>query len=200
LSDPADIAHARDLIHRGPAAAGEPIVVANIASGRDGINRDYLAPGAPLWSWHVAEFLAFADITAEILDGWPGLIRNHEDDPEYSCCSTIGFWSYTVVAELPAGDYDGDLDADHDDYLAWRGTFGATIKNLGADGSGDRVIDAADYVVWRKNLGSSATLPPHLFPPAGGASVAAPEPTALGLLLTVATTRMMCRTSRKRRP
>src|SRR5688572_918538 len=73
LSDPAAIAHARDLIEFG-LDAGQAIVVADVAQGRDGINRNYIAPGAPLWSWHVSEFVAFADITAEILDGWPGLI------------------------------------------------------------------------------------------------------------------------------
>src|SRR5262245_6634005 len=56
LSDPAAIAHARDLIRIGPSA-GETIVVAAIAAGSDGINRNYLALGAPQWSWHVSEFL-----------------------------------------------------------------------------------------------------------------------------------------------
>ena len=69
LKDDADVAHARDLIERGPEAAGEPIVVAKIEAGADGINRNVTAPSEPLWSWHVTEFERFADITAEVLDG-----------------------------------------------------------------------------------------------------------------------------------
>ena len=45
LSDPAAIAHARDLISIGPSA-GEAIVVAAIAAGGNGINRNYLCPVA----------------------------------------------------------------------------------------------------------------------------------------------------------
>jgi hypothetical protein len=181
LGDPAAIAHARELI-TDPSAAGQAIVVAKIAQGRDGVNRNYIAPGAPFWSWHVAEFIAFADITAEILDGWPGMLGNYEDDPEYACCGSIGFWSYTIVAELPQSDYDGDLDVDHDDYNVWRESFGTTVKNLGADGNGNGSVDAADYVVWRKNLGASMTLPPHLFPPEVRSSNAVPEPSTLSIL------------------
>ena len=59
LENPRDIAHARDLIVRGPAAAGSPIVVARIGRGADGINRDFLAPNEPLWSWHVTKLLDF---------------------------------------------------------------------------------------------------------------------------------------------
>jgi hypothetical protein len=70
LSDPAAIAHARELISTGPSA-GAPIAVAKIAKGANGINRNVLAPGSPAWSWHVTEFEGFADNTIEILDGWP---------------------------------------------------------------------------------------------------------------------------------
>ena len=45
LGDPAAIAHARELI-TDPSAAGQAIVVAKVAHGRDGINRNYVAPGA----------------------------------------------------------------------------------------------------------------------------------------------------------
>src|SRR4051794_32201447 len=63
LEDEAEIAHARDLIARGPTEAGAPIAVAQIASGADGINRDELAPGNPAWNWHVTAFEGFADTT-----------------------------------------------------------------------------------------------------------------------------------------
>ena len=110
------------------------------------------------------------------------MLGNYEDDPEYACCGSIGFWGYTVVAELPQGDYDGDLEVNHDDYNVWRESFGTTVKNLGADGNGNGTVDAADYVVWRKNLGASMTLPPHLFPPQVRASNTVPEPSTLSIL------------------
>lgn len=71
LSDPEDIAEAREIIARGGTGLGT-IVVAKIVAGSDGINRDVLAPGEPLWSWHVTEFGLFADGVIEILEGWPG--------------------------------------------------------------------------------------------------------------------------------
>jgi hypothetical protein len=94
LSKPEDIAHARDLIASGASASkglDRPIVVARIAPGSNDINRNWLDPSFPEWSWHVEEFLQFADFTAEILDGRPSL------PPEGD---RIGFWSYTVVKEL----------------------------------------------------------------------------------------------------
>jgi hypothetical protein len=99
LENPADIAHARDLIARG-AAAGETIVVANIAAGSDGINRNEVAPGKPLWNWHVTSFESFADVTIEILDGWPSDVA--KDVPAWiaNTNGAIGFWSYTITAEL----------------------------------------------------------------------------------------------------
>src|SRR6185436_18037980 len=71
LSDPLDIAHARDLISKGPEQAGATIVFADIAAGSDGINRDLLADNQHTWSWHVTKFTSFGDFGIELLDGWP---------------------------------------------------------------------------------------------------------------------------------
>ena len=101
LSDPAAIAQARDRVANGPGAGGT-IVVANAAVGADGINRDLLAPGEPLWSWHVTSFVQFADATIELCDGSPSLV---ELDPAGFLANTGGaicFWSYGVSAEIPA--------------------------------------------------------------------------------------------------
>ncbi|HML75835.1 MAG TPA: hypothetical protein PKB02_15200 [Anaerohalosphaeraceae bacterium] len=98
LTSGTDIAHARALIEYGPAA-GQPIVVCNIACCPDGINHDYLSPVKKCWNWHITEFVGFADYTIEILDGWPGLVNNGCLKTG-SCYGTIGFWTYTVVAEL----------------------------------------------------------------------------------------------------
>jgi hypothetical protein len=103
-----DIAHARDLIERGPGAAGMHIVVAKIRAGADDINRNVRADGAPAWSWHVTDMVTFADATMEILDGWPSFVEedvgawiaNTCFDDETLTEGTLGFWGYTVVEEL----------------------------------------------------------------------------------------------------
>lgn len=100
LEAPADIAHARAILAGDPSAT-ERIVVAQIAAGADGVNRDLFAPGEPLWSWHVSEFWGFAEVTIELCDGGPGFV---EDDVEGWIANTGGqicFWSYAVTAELP---------------------------------------------------------------------------------------------------
>ena len=100
LTDPADIAHAEDLINQGPAVAGNAIVQAKIAPGSDGINRDFNQKGHPPWSWHVTELEAFVPYTIEIYDGWPGMV---EDDIPFWMGNTgghIGFWHYTVVEDV----------------------------------------------------------------------------------------------------
>lgn len=107
LSAEADVAHARDLIARGPEAAGAAIVFAEVSAGSDGINRDVLADGEPLWNWHVSAFEGFADIGIELIDGNPtqvgedvqGWIVNTRRDGSETT-GHIGFWNYTVVAEL----------------------------------------------------------------------------------------------------
>lgn len=101
LTDEEDIAHARDLIARGPEAAGRSIAFARIARGSGGgINRDLLAPGAPEWSWHVTGFDGFNDFGIEILDGWPTYVEENLDQWLRETNSQIGFWNYTVVREL----------------------------------------------------------------------------------------------------
>ena len=100
LEDAADIAHARDLIARGPAAAGASIAVAQIAGGSDGVNRNETAPGKPLWNWHVTGFESFADNTVEVLDGWPSFVEQDVDGWIANTNGMIGFWSYTVTREL----------------------------------------------------------------------------------------------------
>ena len=99
LDEASDIAHARDLIENGPSIGGA-IAVAHIAPGSDGRNRNVLAPGEPLWSWHVDQFTGFADFTAEILDGWPSYVEQDVFGWISNTNGYIGFWDYTVTAEL----------------------------------------------------------------------------------------------------
>ena len=100
LSDPADIAHARDLIAKG-ASAGAAIAVVKIAAGADGRNRDVRAAGEPLWSWHQTGFAGFGDFAIELCDGWPGYVEQDVERWIANTDGTICFWSYTVVEELP---------------------------------------------------------------------------------------------------
>ena len=111
LTDAADVAHARELIELGPDAAGEPLVFAEVLPGGDGVNRDVFADGEPLWNWHVGKFEGFGDGGIELVDGWPtfieqdveGWMANTRRDPEDpDAPGHIGFWNYTVVAELDA--------------------------------------------------------------------------------------------------
>ena len=99
VSQPGDIGHARDLISRG-SAAGRTIAVAHVARAKDSVNRNYVAVMCPAWSWQVIEFFAFADLTAEVLDGGPTLTEAEFQGarPDYE--TDIGYWNYTVVREL----------------------------------------------------------------------------------------------------
>jgi hypothetical protein len=78
------------------------IVIADVAAGADGINRNVPAPGQPLWSWHTTGEVSFADMSIEILDGWPTFVE--EDVPGWMANTggAVGFWSYTIVRELGA--------------------------------------------------------------------------------------------------
>ncbi|MGD9645488.1 MAG: PEP-CTERM sorting domain-containing protein [Pirellulales bacterium] len=98
LDNPADIAAARDIIKQGPVAKA-PIVFARIAPGADGINQNLFSP-YQTWSWHVTEFLGFADLGAEIYDGWPTFVEDDVDGWMDNTDGIVGFWSYRVVAEV----------------------------------------------------------------------------------------------------
>ncbi len=60
-NDPALIKQARDAL-----ANPSPTVVlgisAKVATGADGINRDYAAPGHPVWSWHITQLLKWNNL------------------------------------------------------------------------------------------------------------------------------------------
>jgi len=103
LTNPSDIAYARLLIAEGPY--GPNTLAAYVGAAIDqwdpnngiNINRNYLQPGIPAWSWYVTEFQGFWESSAEILDGCPTGI---EDDHGLGLPGAICFWSYTVIAEL----------------------------------------------------------------------------------------------------
>ncbi|HVR35718.1 MAG TPA: hypothetical protein VMS21_07685 [Methylomirabilota bacterium] len=106
LSEQEDIDHARFLISQAQSGSlqggDQTIVAAKLAAGKDGINRNMLDPKLPEWSWHIVEFLRFADISAELLDGNPTQVENNPDwyQGNDGRQGLIGFWNYTVVREL----------------------------------------------------------------------------------------------------
>lgn len=168
LTAPDDIAHARDLVKYGPEVS-QPTVVARIACSPDYINRDYLDSSKPLWSWHVTQFEGFADITAEILDGWPGFIESDCYGWIGETGGLIGFWSYTVVAELGTNpkhwlrDFDYDDNVDFKDYVYIANNWGNDCGWCdGADLDHSGKVDFRDLKIF-----AEAWLSPFASPPSG---------------------------------
>jgi hypothetical protein len=54
-----EVLEARRIIKEGPRRDQVGVFV-RIEGGADGVNRNYAAPGAPLWNWHVTVFHGFA--------------------------------------------------------------------------------------------------------------------------------------------
>ena len=102
LKDAGQIAEARQIIHDG----GTPIIVAEITKN----NNDHYSLNKDLknnrkWSWHITEFLGFADNTIEILDGWPEYVEDNYSDWVKTTKGPngkgrIGFWTYSLVREV----------------------------------------------------------------------------------------------------
>ncbi|MCK5221720.1 MAG: hypothetical protein KAR14_09075 [Candidatus Aminicenantes bacterium] len=105
LSDPNDITTADNIIS---GISRNRIVVATIGYGSgDGVymNKDLTGSGNRIWSWHILKFENFADVTAEIYDGWPGYLEDNLSNWLATKSGIIGFWNYTVkrrvdIAEL----------------------------------------------------------------------------------------------------
>jgi hypothetical protein len=138
LTSPTDIAAARAIVaDPGGAGADARIVVAHIAAGADGVNRNHAVAGAPPWSWHLTAFEGFSGLTAEIYDGWPRYVESDVDSWIANTQGVIGFWNYTVVAELASVPVAPCGPAD----------IGATGGAPGPWG-GDGVLDNNDFVVF----------------------------------------------------
>ncbi|HYD00846.1 MAG TPA: GC-type dockerin domain-anchored protein [Phycisphaerales bacterium] len=170
LGDPADIAAARSIV-ADPLGTTTRIVAASIAAGGDGVNRNHAAPGAPPWSWRLTGFDGFVEITAEVLDGWPAFVESDVQGWIDNTHGRIGFWNYTVRAELasvpvapcgPAdigaaggmpGPWGGDSVLDNNDFVVFIDWFFASDARADRGATGgvaesDGAFDNNDFVVF----------------------------------------------------
>jgi hypothetical protein len=94
-----DIAEARRQLYEISQIERRGLVV-QIERGKDWINRNYVAPGAPPWSWHVIQFNFFAD-TSGRRDGKPSDVEQELEiwlaPPEDGI---IFLTYYTIIAEI----------------------------------------------------------------------------------------------------
>lgn len=106
LTDPAHIAHARALI-ANPEMDGKLVLATVVAaSGTETYKNKDLNSGE-VWSWKVSEVEGFADMTIEILDGGPSDVEDMDfwfpnTNNGSTTAGKIGFWNYTVKAEVSA--------------------------------------------------------------------------------------------------
>ncbi len=105
VSKPEQIEHARDLLIRGAWVDGElnrPFPVVRVRGGKNVINRDYLDPRLPEWSWHVEEVLDFADYAVEIIVMNPIALETRFDwsKDDGTVTSVWAFVWHTVTREL----------------------------------------------------------------------------------------------------
>jgi|SRR5947207_830602 len=95
-----DIAHARALQAKTPGIYAT-IPVMKIAAGADGINRNHLAVGAPQWSWHVTELIAFAEGTVgSTFDTYPAAVESDVAGFIEKNAATLAFSGYSFILEL----------------------------------------------------------------------------------------------------
>ena len=103
LSKPDDIDYARHLISisvLGYVEGDRTIVVADVFANRNDINRNYLEPKFPKWSWQVADFIVFAEIVAEGIIFSPTALEGMEWSRPSTNRLTVGFDGLFVIREL----------------------------------------------------------------------------------------------------
>ena len=66
-----------------------------------------------------------------------------------------GLWVIELDRLPSRGDYDGDDDADGNDFLVWQRQLGAAPAGSGADGDASGTVDGGDLDVWREHFGES---------------------------------------------
>jgi hypothetical protein len=120
-----------------------------------------------------------ADTLGDFPSGLAGIAFAEDDD------GTFGIFRYVEARDTPfpdepvgiAGDFDGDMDIDGNDFLIWQQGLTAAGGGTAASGdaNGDGNVDGADFTIWAQGYGTGS----------GGVS-AVPEPASLGLGLVAA--------------
>jgi hypothetical protein len=188
LTEPQHVAHARRLVAEG-ISAGQPTAVARIGVGGDGINGDWQSPGTRPWSWHISEFLGFADVVIAIYGGGSPT-KIEENLPRLPLNGVNAFFGYTVVRELPRmpplpGDANLDGSVNGSDFSVLASNFGRTTQpDWGrADFNQDGSVDGTDFGLLASNYGRSA---PGAAGGVGVLSVSVPEPASAWVLALAA--------------
>jgi hypothetical protein len=102
LTNPQDIQAARAYLENGE----KKIVLAKISADNKksySLNKDLLNNRS--WSWHISEFLSFADYSIEIYDGWPSYVEENYEEWVANTRGNgndgiIGFWNYAIKREV----------------------------------------------------------------------------------------------------
>lgn len=143
INPPGDVAIASELIAKG-REAGPSIVYADIVKTNDGRNRDLLDASLPAWSRPANKFHRFADSGIQLMiNGWSTQVGHSLDewiratgeviDPKRGTRSgNVGYWNYTVVAELR--DYTPTLPPMAS--IPLPGAFGTGLLTIGVAGFG----------------------------------------------------------------
>lgn len=79
---------------------------------------------------------------------------------------------------IDQADYNNDGVVDIADYTVWRDSLGDPLLAHLADGDLSGAVDAGDYLLWRNRFGSDGGPPAFVL-------AAAPEPTSIGLLISL---------------
>lgn len=109
LTDPDDIAEARAMV-ADPSL--RKIIQAEITKDpRVNYYRNRDLVGNRTWSWHIARFIGFGDVTIEIYDGWPLYVEQNYDawvqnTKGGGTNGIIGFWSYVVTEEVDVSELE----------------------------------------------------------------------------------------------
>lgn len=137
------ITQARDILSHKTDAT---IVIVDTVYGSDGVNRNHLAEGFPLWNWHVQQVVGFAHSVAGTLDFRPSHLESGSTPwPPEIPTMRIGPSIMTIVKELGPTPLElSIINSGGRTHLAWS-TPGSnwvyTVESASLPGSPDLAHD-----------------------------------------------------------
>ena len=175
-----------------------------VGAGSDGVNRNVLADGEPLWSWHITEFVGFLGGGFPGLDSAPSLIE--QDIQGGADNYAVAFTGYTVVSVLSSanvpegvgGDINLDGSVNRKDLAEFVTHFGENSRNGWSSGDFDRdgKTGLSDLALLQSNIGETA-LPGGIGVPGGIGAQSVPEPNTMALLFAGAASLLASRRRRR---